>query len=144
MDKKLNIYDKRVQLYEFCHKSANMEIYNLSDKFLNEYSDEYVNKIYDRIFLNEFVGILIVAIIGLISKHYKKIKNKTKRLEQHCSHMIGEDKKKCLKHIKRRMYEEHVTYIKKLYPMCKKTKDPEKCANILKQKINIYKNKIKL
>jgi len=139
-----SIGDKRIFLYELCQSSEIEEVYKNADKFLNEFSDDYIERTYEKVYLNEFVILLISFIIALIAKHYKKIKEEAKELEKHCGHFIGIDKKKCIDELTRKMHEKQVHYIKQKMSLCNRTDNPKKCKTILKNKMYKIQKKIKL
>jgi len=140
---KLSIDEKRIFLYQLSEYSNNLPS-DVADKFLNEYSDEHIEKICNKIHLNEFIGALVFLAIYLIRKAIKKKKDFIKKQINNCSHLIGDDKKKCIKLARRRGLEIEINELKKNIGDCRKDKDPNKCKNVITNRIKKLKSKIRI
>jgi hypothetical protein len=140
---KLSIDEKRIFLYQLSEYSNNLPS-DVADKFLNEYSDEHIEKICNKIHLNEFIGSLVFLAIYLIRKAIKKKKDFIHKQINNCSHLIGADKKKCINLARRRGLEIEINELKKNIGDCRKDKDPSKCKNVITNRIKKLKSKIRI
>lgn len=134
---------KRIYLYQLAEVS---EIISLekANKLLNEHTDEFIEKIWIKIYLQEFISALIFLGFYLINKAREKKKKFLKLQDKKCEHLIGIEKENCLKDIKRRANEIEISELKKNLPQCNKGKNSEKCRRMINKRIATIQSKIKL
>jgi hypothetical protein len=86
-------------------------------------------------------GIVLAAIIATAA--YKVYKGYLSKAAKACQGRKGEDKTKCMKDYKRKAVQEEIKAMTKLMSECSKSKEPVKCKNAIKKKIDSKKKKLR-
>lgn len=126
------------------------------DDILVKYDDDKIVDIINKLDkirndgnnLQEFIGLTIIGVISLLS-YMKKKAEKARDLyyKEHvkfCDHLIGDEKKKCLKDLKRKSQSIKVSYFKNNIKRCENTNDPARCRKLMKLELSKLSKKIKL
>lgn len=84
----------------------------------------------------------LIMLSALLYASYKAYKARWNRLYSKCEKLKGEERTSCIRRAKISSFKTHLNRLRSSYPMCRGTRNPNKCRISIKKKIKSISNKI--